>query len=259
MGLEKASQRVELAKRELAEIEKQELEAKQLRDYVNQLESRAFELAETQREIVEARAIIEEAERSLLLNADGNALVEKESEGVDSGVERLESITAASVSALVGSLAGLPISFTQVTNSSELILPLLVNFVSCALFGVTYRYTIRRDLDNIQLKTGTSAAFGFVKGLGAISVGPPLELNIESFLSHASNAALYVSENLLIFLFAAVSLDFCFKMGLISPFPMKRSDSKYSKKKDEKKISLFNQSGGKPVCLTVCMVSLHIQ
>ncbi|XP_031262762.1 uncharacterized protein LOC116120915 isoform X2 [Pistacia vera] len=116
-GLEKASQRVELAKRELAEIEKQELEAKQLRDYVNQLESRAFELAETQREIVEARAIIEEAERSLLLNADGiedgNALVEKESEGVDSGVERLESITAASVSALVGSLAGLPISFTQ--------------------------------------------------------------------------------------------------------------------------------------------------
>lgn len=44
-GLEKASQRVENAKRELAEIERQELEAKQLRDYVNQLERRAFEVA----------------------------------------------------------------------------------------------------------------------------------------------------------------------------------------------------------------------
>ncbi|KAJ0048957.1 hypothetical protein Pint_14832 [Pistacia integerrima] len=187
----------------LLKLKNRELEAKQLRDYVNQLESRAFELAETQREIVEARAIIEEAERSLLLNADGiedgNALVEKESEGVDSGVERLESITAASVSALVGSLA----------------------WASHLFYSGDYQ----RDLDNIQLKTGTSAAFGFVKGLGALSVGPPLELNIESFLSHASNAALYVSENLLIFLFAAVGLDFCFKMGLISPFPMKRSDS----------------------------------
>lgn len=43
-GLEKASQRVDVAKRELAEIEKQELEAKQLRDYINQLETRASEV-----------------------------------------------------------------------------------------------------------------------------------------------------------------------------------------------------------------------
>lgn len=43
-GLEKASQRVEMAKRELAEIEKQELEAKLVRDYINQLESRASEV-----------------------------------------------------------------------------------------------------------------------------------------------------------------------------------------------------------------------
>ena len=43
-GLDKASQRVEMAKRELAEIEKQELEAKQMRDYINQLESQASEV-----------------------------------------------------------------------------------------------------------------------------------------------------------------------------------------------------------------------
>lgn len=43
-GLEKASQRVEIAKRVLAEIERQELEAKQLRNYINLLESRASEV-----------------------------------------------------------------------------------------------------------------------------------------------------------------------------------------------------------------------
>lgn len=43
-GLEKASLRVEKAKRELAEIERQELEAKQMRAYVDQLEQRASEV-----------------------------------------------------------------------------------------------------------------------------------------------------------------------------------------------------------------------
>lgn len=44
-GLEKASQRVEMAKRELAEIERQELEAHLLRNYINQLESKASEVS----------------------------------------------------------------------------------------------------------------------------------------------------------------------------------------------------------------------
>nr|TKR97661.1 hypothetical protein D5086_0000213060 [Populus alba] len=90
-GLEKASQRVEMARRELAEIERQELEAKQLRDYINQLESRASEIAECQQEILEARAMVEEAERSLSLNNDGDALESKE---ISRDEERLESIKA---------------------------------------------------------------------------------------------------------------------------------------------------------------------
>lgn len=43
-GLEKASMRVEIAKKQLAEIEKQELELKRFKDYVNQLENRALEV-----------------------------------------------------------------------------------------------------------------------------------------------------------------------------------------------------------------------
>ncbi|XP_020208446.1 uncharacterized protein LOC109793393 [Cajanus cajan] len=46
-GLEKASQRVEMAKRELALIEKQEFAVKQLKDYVNQLESKVLEYSVT--------------------------------------------------------------------------------------------------------------------------------------------------------------------------------------------------------------------
>lgn len=105
--------------------------------------------------------MVEQAESFLSQNEDGIS----EGDEIDKEKERLESIKAASVSAIVGTLAGLPPFFTQVSSSSQLILPLGITFVSCALFGVTFRYTIRRDLDNVQLKTGTPAAFGFVKGI----------------------------------------------------------------------------------------------
>ncbi|KAI3469124.1 hypothetical protein Pfo_025787 [Paulownia fortunei] len=220
-GLEQASRRVEMAKRELAEIEKQEIEAKIMRDYINQLESRASEITECQKEILEARAMVEEAERSLTNRGrDGSTQIESE---VNKDEERLQSVKAASISAVIGTLAELPISLTRVTSNSQLILPLAITFVSCALFGVTFRYAIRRDLDNFQLKSGTSAAFGFVKGLGMLGAGPPLELDTVSILSHAFDGALYVSESLLIFLFAGVALDFCIKLRILSPYPIDRS------------------------------------
>ncbi|PON73560.1 homer protein [Parasponia andersonii] len=224
-GLKKASMRVEAAKRELAEIERQELEAKKMREYINQLESRASEIAECQKEISEARAMVEEAERSLSQSEDGESYGEGDAE-INKDEERLESVKAASISAIVGTFAGLPISLTQVSSSSQLILPVAITFVSCALFGVTYRYTIRRDLDDAHLKSGAWAAFGVVKGLAALGAGQPLALNIESFLSHAFDGAIYVSENLLVFVFAAVGLDYCFKARLLSPFPIKRSISR---------------------------------
>ncbi|KAF6153691.1 hypothetical protein GIB67_000924 [Kingdonia uniflora] len=153
-GLEKASLRVEMAKKELAEIERRELEASVMKTYVDEMETRASEIAECQKEILEARAMVEEAERSL--------------SGLDENVgkdeERLESVKAAAISAVIGSLAGLPIALSQATSSTQLILPLAITFASCALFGVTFRYTIRRDLDDIHLKSGIVAAFGIVKG-----------------------------------------------------------------------------------------------
>lgn len=226
-GLDMASQRVETAKRALAEIEKQEIEAKQLRDYVNTLESRTSEIAECQREISEAKAMVEEAQRSVYSKGVGrqDAFMEAGTEELDRNAERLESVKAASVSALVGSFAGLPISLAQMTNDSLLVLPFAITFISCALFGVTFRYAVRRDLDNFHLKTGTPAAFAFVKGLATLDGGPPLEMEMGSFLSHALGGAVYVTENLLVFLFAGIALDYCFKMRLLSPFPIQTSAS----------------------------------
>ncbi|XP_010538852.1 PREDICTED: uncharacterized protein LOC104813055 [Tarenaya hassleriana] len=212
-GLEKASMRVEMARRELAEIERQELEAKLLQDYVNQLETRASEIAECQQEIIAARSKIEEAERSLSMAENPTG------ESVDRDKERIESVKAAVIAAAIGTVAEIPIALSQVSSIEQLILPLGIAFVSCALFGVTFRYSVRRDLDDFHLKTGTTLAFGFVKGLGMLSVGPPLELSSESLVSHALDGALLVSQSLLIFAFASVGLDFCFKTRLLKPFP----------------------------------------
>ncbi|KAL3834904.1 hypothetical protein ACJIZ3_009640 [Penstemon smallii] len=160
-GLEQASLRVEMAKRELAAIEKQEIEAKIMKNYVTQLESRASEIAECQKEITEARMMLEEAERSLTYQSS-NTLPETKSEVLNKNEEKVESIKAALIAAVIGTLVELPISLTRATtNSQSLILPLAVTFISCALFGATFRYTIRKDLDNVHLKSGTSAAFGF--------------------------------------------------------------------------------------------------
>ncbi|XP_076909621.1 uncharacterized protein LOC143566965 [Bidens hawaiensis] len=227
-GLDKATQRVEMAKRELAKIEQQQIENDKIKDYINQLEIRAAEIEECQKEISEARALVEQAEQSLQdeIKDKRSTLTETEREEMYKNKERFESIKAASISAIVGTLAGLPVSLTQAANTSELILPSVITLISCALFGVTFRYAVRRDLDNFQLKTGTSGAFAFVKGLATLGGGPPMELDVGSVSSHAFTGAVYVSENLLIFLFAAVGLDFCIKLGILSPFPIETDVSK---------------------------------
>lgn len=216
--LNKASERVQLARKELADIERQELEAQQMRKYVNELETRASEIAECQKEVLEAKAMVEEAERSLSLSKGEKGEIAREE-------ERWESVKAASISALVGSLAAAPIYLSKVTSSPQLLLQLGVTFASCALFGVTFRYAVRRDVDDTHLKTGASAAFAVVKGLATLSGGSPLEFNSSSFLSHAVDGAFFVFQDLFIFTFAAVSLDFCFKMRFISPFPLEKDQN----------------------------------
>ncbi|XP_031476850.1 uncharacterized protein LOC116248286 [Nymphaea colorata] len=228
--LQRAEKRVQDARNELAEIERQEREAANLKEYVRKLEIRASEIEECQREISLARTMIEEAESTLSSNIDRtdpmNDSFSTETGDVDKEAERWESVKASSVSAVVGTLAGLPITLAQANSDVEVLLHAAVTFISCALFGVTFRYTMRRDLDNIQLKTGTSAAFGFVKGLAELEGMFPMQFNEYTLVNCARDAAIYVSENIFIFLFAAIGLDYCFKVRLLSPFPMRSSSSR---------------------------------
>lgn len=63
-------------------------------------------------------------------------------------------------------------------------------------------------------------------GLAALGAGPPLELDVGSFLSHAVDGAVFISEALFIFVFASIGLDYCFKMKFLSPFPIQKSISR---------------------------------
>ncbi|CAH1415383.1 unnamed protein product [Lactuca virosa] len=196
--LVKATQRVESAKKELAEAKEQEIEARKTMEYMNQLETRDFETVEAE---------------------DGRKTIYKNK-------EKLESVKAALISGIVGTLASLPISLTHVTNSYELIVSTAITISICALYGATFRYAVRTDLDDFHLKIGTCAAFGIVKGLATLDERLCLEQEAGNVVSNALNGAVCVSENVLIFIFAAAGLDICYKMGILSPFPVESSASR---------------------------------
>ena len=121
-------------------------------------------ISESQRELLQAREMIDEAQRSLSSSLEEESFGDMSSGDVDEDSERIESVKAAAVSSIVGVLASLPISFYEAEDLLQLFLQSSIIFISCALFGVTFRYAVRRDLDNIQLKTGAPAAFAFVRG-----------------------------------------------------------------------------------------------
>lgn len=221
-GVQDAERRVERARAALADIERQEAAARLAREEVRRLEKRRDEIAESQRELLQAREMIDEAERSLSSSLEEGSFGDVSSGDIDEDSERLESVKAAAVSSIVGVLASLPVSFYEVQDLPQLFLRSSVIFISCALFGVTFRYAVRRDLDNIQLKTGAPAAFAFVRGLALLESGRTLELSTDTLISVVIDGAVSVVENIFIFLPAAVALDYCFKMRFLSPFPRRK-------------------------------------
>lgn len=92
-------------------------------------------------------------------------MTDKKRKTIYKNKEKMESVKAAFISAIVGTMASLPINFTHVTNTYGLTVSTAITVITCALYGATYRYIIRRDLDDYHLKTGTAAAFGIVKGI----------------------------------------------------------------------------------------------
>uniref|UniRef100_A0A453LDZ1 Uncharacterized protein n=1 Tax=Aegilops tauschii subsp. strangulata TaxID=200361 RepID=A0A453LDZ1_AEGTS len=223
-GVEAAERRVELARAKLADIERQEAAARLATEEVRRLERRRDEvIAESQRELLQAREMIDEAQCTLTSSLEDRSFWNTSGgEDIDKDSERLESAKAAAISSIIGVLASLPISSYEVHSLPQLFFRSSVVLISCALFGVTFRYAVRRDLDNIQLKTGAAAAFAVVRGLALLESGRPFELSTDALMSLALDGAVSVVGSIFIFLSSAIALDYCFKMGFLSPFPARK-------------------------------------
>ena len=66
--------------------------------------------------------------------------------------DRIESGKAAAVAGAAGTLASLPFLLSEYGTGAEAVLGLAGLAASCLLFGVTYRYAVRQDLDRGHLK-----------------------------------------------------------------------------------------------------------
>jgi hypothetical protein len=121
-----------------------------------------------QRDVFAAETDLREAEIALIKARAGDSiwgLTWEERDGMDEDAERFESAKVASVSAVIGTIAGLPFFASASMEGLQLLVSAGTVLASAALFGLTYRYAIRRDLRNTQLKAGCVAAFSLVRGM----------------------------------------------------------------------------------------------
>ena len=131
--------------------------------------------------------------------------------------DRLESGKAGVVCAVAGGLSSLPLAVT--TTGHIVSVPVAV--VSCALMGVTFRYVVREDWDNFQLKAGAAAAFAVVRAIAiaeaaaeryfVADTAPPL-------LNTVGEVALLSAQSVVMFGAAAIALEVCIAKGYITPF-----------------------------------------
>ncbi|MEO1761817.1 MAG: hypothetical protein AAFR83_07565, partial [Cyanobacteria bacterium J06629_18] len=150
----------------------------------------------------------------------------KETLSSNLGIERLESLKAATICAVSFSLV---FTFASIFNRfllKQYFLELdnlgiiaanwhwLISFgiagFSGFLFGVTYRYIIRQD-NNLQLKSGSVLAFGLVRGLAQVDIGLNYSFSILSL-------SLLGLESILGFAIAAFILDSTIKFAWVKPF-----------------------------------------
>lgn len=79
------------------------------------------------------------------------------------------------------------------------------------LFGVTYRYVVRRDR-NPHLKSGVVLAFGLVRGLAQLEVG----IRLPELLPRLGAG---VIASLILFAIVGAVVDVALTQGKVAPFP----------------------------------------
>jgi len=124
-------------------------------------------------------------------------------------LDRIESAKAGTVSAIGGVLLSLPLALSQFSgNAFNQFADVGATALSCALFGIVYRYAVRENIDDFQLKGGVVGAFGLVRGVGQAEVFMDVASNNGelSFAAFAQAAAI-CGESVLVFLFAGLCVE----------------------------------------------------
>ena len=165
------------------------------------------ELRMAQAKLVEAKVEQLEAETEEM----------KWSEAINKETEREESIKAGAFAAIGGTVASFPLAAATSDTAVVAALSTLSFAASCLLFGVVYRYALRQDLGNSQLKGGVVAAFGLVRGL---AIADALQTGVDGQLSVdvVAQGALLAGQSVLTFGFAAVALEFALQRGLLKAY-----------------------------------------
>lgn len=144
---------------------------------------------------------------------------------IDQAAEKVESAKAAAIAGVGGGLASLPYILAAGHPPLNMALSAAVSLASCTLFGVTFRYAVRQDLQNLQLKGGVVAAFGLVRGSAQADM---LQLSAANPITQdlLAQAALVAGESMLTFAFAAVALELAFRNNQLQPFGFTTDTSK---------------------------------
>jgi len=166
------------------------------------------------------RAIAEETKR-LREEGEGKGGENEEERRERKDRERIESAKVGTVSAIGGVLLSLPLALSQFSgNAFNQFADVGATALSCALFGVVYRYAVRESIDDFQLKGGVVGAFGLVRGVGQAEVFMDVASNNDelSFAAFAQAAAI-CGESVLVFLFAGL----CVEAAMTREFILRKS------------------------------------
>ena len=169
-------------------IAKGELKAAELRLRAAQLEA---EMAEAQRSSAE-------------MNLDLEA-------------ERVESAKAGALAALGAVLGSLPLVTNTTSSGLGILLQTGGTGVSAFLFGLVYRYVLRGEMQNVQLKSGVVAAFGLVRAIGQTS---EYLATFDDAMDMQSVGRLLTEsvESIILFGFAAAAVEIAISRKILQPY-----------------------------------------
>ena len=166
------------------------------RDELRIQEDRVVRAEETMRRV-------EEETKRMKEDIESSSTAEKEE-------DRIESVKASAIAATGGVFVSTPLAMSQFEATFNQFADVGAVALSCFLFGIVYRYAVRENVDDLQLKGGVVASFALTRGV----------VEAEMFIFSATSAAsgvnyfeiftqalAIVGESVVVFLFAGLCIE----------------------------------------------------